>query len=522
MSRTLRRRQFLIYGGSLLGTSILAACAAPAAPTPTTAAKPTTAPAVATPTTAAAPVATPAAGAATPTTAAAKPTTAPAGAATPTTAAAKPTTAPAGPTPTTAPQTVQGKGTINLLWQFSGGDAWFKASSAALSDFVEKNPSVGKVTVQLTPDDWINKLVAAMVAGTAPDVFDMWGDIIPPFVERNQVVDVQPLVNKDYTAEDLKDFYPWQWKDFVMPWLNNIRFGMPRYVNIMFTWYRKDLFDEAGVKYPDLTWTHDTYREMAAKLTKKDSSGKVTQYGLAYPAYSWDRYWYKPVIWGGHTVDPNDNTKAVFDSEQSLAAFEWSRKNMWDDKIQLQPMDLGAQAPNFRLFFNTGRFAMAEDGFYPFEMDDVMGTIPWAYAHTPMGPTGQRKVLGTTDGSSIWKGTKNPDLSWELSKWIAGPVNQQAIVSSSGRCPVRFSVLKGLPESDAKARPNLAKVNLNVINEAMEMGYPSGREFFKNNNAASELITPALQAVFTTGSRPTSYFKEIAAAVTQAQRTGTR
>lgn len=488
MSRILRRREFLLAGGSLIGASLLAACAG-AAPTPTTA---------------------PAA----PTKAAAAATAAP-GAATPT-----PAKAAAAPTPTAAPVNVQGKGQVNLLWQFSGGDAWYKASSAALSTFVDKNPTVGKVTVQLTPDDWINKLVAAMAAGTAPDVFDMWGDIIPPFVERSQVTDVQPLVNRDYTADDLKDFYPWQWKDFVMPWLNNIRFGMPRYVNIMFTWYRKDLFDAAGVKYPTMDWTHDDYAQAAIKLTKKDASGKTTQYGLAYPAWSWDRYWYKPVIWGGHTVDPADNTKCVFDSEQSLAAFEWSRKLMWDDKAMLQPLDIQSQA--FRLHFPTGRFAMAEDGFYPFEMDDVMGTIPWAYQHTPKGPTGKRKVLGTTDGSALWKGSPHQDEAWALSKWIAGPENQTAIVTSSGRCPVRFSVLKTLKDVDVKARPNLANVNLDVITQAMEDGYPSGREFFKDNNSASEIITPALQAVYVTGSQPTNYFKQIAQQVTDAQRKGTR
>jgi hypothetical protein len=56
----------------------------------------------------------------------------------------------------------------------------------------------------------------------------------------------------------------------------------------------------------------------------------------------------------------------------------------------------------------------------------------------------------------------------------------------------------------------------------MEMGYPSGREFYKDNNAARQIIEPALQAVFTTGSKPTSYFKEIAQQVTQAQKTGAR
>jgi multiple sugar transport system substrate-binding protein len=387
--------------------------------------------------------------------------------------------------------------------------------------FFEKAPDVGKVTIQPTPDDWQNKLVASMVAGTAPDVFDMWGDIMPPFVERGQVEDMQPYVTRDYKADDLKDFYDWQWHDFVMPWLNNIRFGMPRYVNIMFVWYRKDLFDKAGVKYPTTDWTHDDYAEAARKLTVKDSSGKVTQYGLAYPAWSWDRYWYKPTIWGGHTVDPNDNTKAAFDSDQSIAAFEWSRKLMWDDQAMLQP--LAIQRQSFLLHFPTGIMAMAEDGIYPFEMDDAnQGMFPWAYAHTPKGPTGQRKVLGTTDGTAIWKGTKNQDQAWELQKWVAGPEYQLAIVNASGRLPVRHSVLNQWADVAVKIRPNLKDVNLKVAVEAMQMGYPGGREFFKDNNAASEIITPALQKMFVTGGTPTSYMKDIATQVTNAEKNGAR
>lgn len=486
MRRVLGRRQFLVSGTGLVGASLLAACGQAVSPTPTQAPKPAEAP---------------------------KPAAAP----TPTPAPA----AAAQPTPTPVILSVTGKGKVELLWQMSATDAWIRASVGELPKLLEKVPSIGKVTVQPTPDDWINKLVAAMVAGTAPDVFDMWGDIMPPFVERGQVVDVQPLVNKDYTADDLKDFYPWQWRDFVMPWLNNIRFGMPRYVNIMFTWYNKDMFDKAGVKYPDLNWTHDDYAEAARKLTVKDSSGKVQTAGLAYPAWSWDRYWYKPVIWGGHTVDPADNTKCVFDSDQSLAAFEWSRKLMWDEKAMLQPLDIQRQA--FRLHFPTGRMAMAEDGFYPFEMDEaIQGKIRWAYAHTPKGPTGQRKVLGTTDGAAIWKGTKNLDQAWELCKWIAGPENQNAILTATGRCPVRFSVLAKLEEHDTKARPNLKDANVGIVREAMEMGYPSGREFFKDNNAAREIIDPALEKVFIVGGTPVSYFKEIAQQVTEAQRKGRR
>src|SRR5579884_1113263 len=334
MVKVFARRRFLAAGVGVLGTALFAACGQSAAP----AAAATTAPA---------PAAT--------TAPAAAATTAPAAAAT-----AAPTQAPAqaaagAPSPTNTPRpslTVQGKGKTELLWQMSASDFWIAGTAKVLPTLLDKSDKIGKVTLQPTPDDWQNKLVAAMVAGNAPDVFDMWGDIIPPYVERGQVVDFEPLVKSDMKPEDIKDFYEWQWRDFVMPWLNNIRFGMPRYVNIMFTWYNKNLFDKAGVKYPTNDWTHDDYAEAAKKLTVKDSSGKVTQAGLRYPVNSWDRYWYKPIIWGGHTVDPNDNTKAVFGEEKALAAFEWSRKLEWDDKAMLNPLDI--QGQDSTLMFEIG------------------------------------------------------------------------------------------------------------------------------------------------------------------------
>src|SRR5579883_3092240 len=231
MSAIVTRKQFLGAAAGLLGVSLLAACGGASS-------------------------------------------TAPSGGATPANTSQAAASGGPAPTPTRAAMTAQGKGKIDLTWEVSQSDAWMKASVATLPSLLDKVPDIGKVTVEPTPGDWENKLIASMVAGTAPDVFDMWGDIIPPFVEKGQVEDVQPYVNRDYKAADLQDFYEWQWRDFVMPWLNNIRFGMPRYVNIMFTWYRKDLFDKAGVKYPSVDWNHNDYADAARKLTVKDSSGK--------------------------------------------------------------------------------------------------------------------------------------------------------------------------------------------------------------------------------------------------------
>ena len=47
-----------------------------------------------------------------------------------------------------------------------------------------------------------------MVGGNAQDVFDTWLDNVVPYADRNQIVDVAPLVGRDLQAVDIDDFYP--------------------------------------------------------------------------------------------------------------------------------------------------------------------------------------------------------------------------------------------------------------------------------------------------------------------------
>jgi multiple sugar transport system substrate-binding protein len=301
---------------------------------------------------------------------------------------------------------------------------------------------------------------------------------------------------------------------------SHIRFGMPKYVNVMVLWYNKDLFDKAGLKVPDENWTHDDYAAAANKLTTKNGS-TVDTWGLFYPVWSWDRYWYKIDAWGGTTVDPNDNTKATFDSDQALAAWEWSRKLEWDDKAMAQPLLLATNGQNYNNqdLFASGKLAMVEDGFYPFSMaKSIQKKINWAYQHVPTGPK-QRKVLGTTDGWSISKGTKAQDASWELLKFLSGPGYQRdVLVAAGGSLPVRNSVLADWKKIVIQTYPELEQVNLDVGPKAMEMGYPGNRQFFKKDAEARQIMTPALQKVYQSGETPSSYWKDIAKQVTDKMR----
>lgn len=159
-----------------------------------------------------------------------------------------------------------------------------KATQGFIDDTFTKRTGV-KVSVEPTSGNVDEKLTAAMIGGNAQDVFDTWLDNVTPYAERGQVLDLEPLVGRDFSAEEIADFFPWQWKDFVLP--GGLRFGLPKYVNVMFIYYNRDKFEQAGLQPPDESWTHDTYADAARRLTRDGTTG------LFYPAYGGDRYWYK-------------------------------------------------------------------------------------------------------------------------------------------------------------------------------------------------------------------------------------
>lgn len=477
------------------GSVLLAACGGSAAPTAAPAAKPTEAPKAAEATK-------PAAGGAT---AAPAATTAPAAGATPTTAAAAQPKAKTG-----AP--------VEIRWEFRGADIDVKGGQEAVDKlFTPNNPNI-KVVIQPAPDQQRDeKLIASMVAGTAPDVFESWTDNVTQYADRGQVTDIEPLVKKDYKADDLKDFYEWQWRDFVLP--SNIRFGIPKYVNVMTVWINRDLWDKSGQTLPTKDWTHEEYAAAARKLSKV--AGKPDDvYGLRAPMWNWDRFWYRIEMWGGQVVNPKDTTECLLGSEESLAALEWARELMWDSKALAQPLTLGGPTASIWPQWAGQKYAMNEEGVYPFRVvREIKNAFKWQYAHVPKGPK-TRRVLGTTDGYVMWSKTKAPDAAWELMKFQGGKEYQEAQVGWSGLIPVRFSVLDKWKGIVIKAFPELETANVDVGVEAMKEGYPGNRVLFKKDAEARQIIVPALEKIFVSGNTPVTYMKEIAQQVTKKMREG--
>ena len=375
------------------------------------------------------------------------------------------------------------------------------------------------VTIEAAPAGRDQQMLADMASGAAPDVFDTWRDDVVKYADRGQVLDLTALVERDLSADDIADYFPWQWRDFVLP--SGVRFGMPKYVNLMVVWCNLDLFEEAGLAPPDETWTHDTYADAARRLTRRDGE-QTTTWGLYYPAFALDRFFYKVEAWGGHVVDPEDPTHAAFDSDEALAAAEWARALTFDDGANarrdlLFPGGGGGVADTINRFA-AGQLAMVEDGFYPFSTAAGVGDrFRWGYAPIPLGPAGRRS-LGTADGFAIWSGTKSPDAAWELAKFLSGPEYQLELTVLTGYLPNRFSILEEWETICTRLYPALAQANLGVATRAMADGYPANRRLFSRDGEAQALINPALERVFVAGDAPVTHLADVARQVTEALR----
>jgi len=402
-----------------------------------------------------------------------------------------------------------------IRWQYAGGGIYQDAANKAANRFNEDQDDI-LLLIEPRPPNTFEKLMAAMVAGVAPDVFEYWGLWFAKLHQKGQLQDVQPFVDATMTEEDIADFVPNEWDNFGrLSFLPNKRVAMPRYINFMWMWYQKDALDEAGVSYPDMGWTVDDMADAAAQLTKRDASGEVSVFGMNFPSWVMERMFYHLERFGGAFVKHEDPKNCLMDTPESQEALEWLRQRYWEDGTWAEPL-LTDRSWGSRVFIN-GYVAMMEDGGPVVSWrTDTLGSFDIDFFHPPKGPVRRSSYL-VTDGYGQWSRGKWPEASWEVMRWLSGPVNQEIRMRTVGRMAVRMSTMQHYEEAMIDLEPSMADMNLPVVLEAFEMGYGTDDERFFCQAEAEEVINPALEKVFIIGDTPVSALADACADVEAVQ-----
>jgi multiple sugar transport system substrate-binding protein len=230
----------------------------------------------------------------------------------------------------------------------------------------------------------------------------------------------------------------------------------------------------------------------------------------------WDRLQVHINAWGGNIVDPNDPTKCVIDSPVALAALEWVRARMWDDKVMATFTDVnnvGTQAA-----FYGGKLAMVEDGSWGLKNILENANFSIGVAPMPAGPVG-RVTLSTTDGFGIYSGTRYPQEAWTLVKFLVGKEYGLAMAEANLLQPARLSLVADWQRFVKEQYPEKAKdMDLDVFAAPHREGYSVVQEVFPGNmDEATRLLSDAFTKIFTLGQTPIDTLRDVSRQIEAAQ-----
>lgn len=302
-----------------------------------------------------------------------------------------------------------------------------------IAEFERQHPKLDVTIINEPGQRAMDKLQTSIAAGKAPDVMSIHGAYFLPLAAKGALLDLEPLIEGD-ASFDLGDFY-----EQILPICKykGRLYSLPRYSSVYVLFYNKDLFDEAGVEYPDDSWTWDDYLAAARKLTRHSSDPTRARYGCVIDFWGARIY---PWIWqnGGQILDET-RTRCLLDQPAATEALRFLADLA--HKHRVAPLISQEEARETRERFKAGRVAMFMSGAWDVQVLRRSSALRWDVA--PLPKKRQRATLAGTENYAISAATAHPKEAWELFKYLLGPESQEKMAAAVEKQPSRKSVAQG-------------------------------------------------------------------------------
>jgi len=386
---------------------------------------------------------------------------------------------------------------VQLVYQDWRTD-WFPGmAQAMLDEFHALHPNI-RVFYTPDPEDVPGEMPGIFEAGTAPDVVSGCCDFFPAWAQSGYLMDLRPLVARDIPADLIAEWDEAQYRSFFTA--DGVQYALPKYHGALAVYYNKDLFDQAGLPYPDRDWTYDDYLAAMTALTQRGDDGTtVDVWGTTLdPIY--DRVQIHVNAFGGHYVNPDDPTDCVLDEPEAVSALEWLRARIWDDRVLATTLAISKLET--RRAFWEGKVAMVEDGSWA--LKDILANADFrvGVATFPVGPGG-RATLATTDGFAISAGTGHPEEAWELLKFLVGKEYGLAMAEANFLQPARASLVEQWAGFVRDEFPEESRdLDLAAFADGQVRGYSATAEVFANMQGVRTATDAAFEDILTLGLAP--------------------
>jgi multiple sugar transport system substrate-binding protein len=369
--------------------------------------------------------------------------------------------------------------------------------------FQEQNSGIQISVEQLGWDDYWTGITTGFISGEAPDVFTNHLAKYPEFVALEQLVDIQPWIERD--GVDTSIYYP----GLADLWgRDGARYGLPKDWDTIAVIYNVALLEAAGIDpaiMDEWTWNLEdggTFQETIAALTL-DANGNnglsadfdaanVVQYGFATDgmggAYGQTQWSALAVSTGWTFNDGPWSTQYYYDDERFIGTAQW-----WADLALVHGF-----APTLDQVTSLGSLALFQAGNVALEFNGswmigsyLSSEFEVGFARLPAGPEGRRSMFnGLAD--SIWVGSQHQEEAWAWVKFLAS-ADCQMIVGESG---VVFPAIPAAAELSQQVR---ADAGVDVSAFTLQAAEENGTFLFPIADFAGEISTIMTEAMDSIG-----------------------
>lgn len=292
-----------------------------------------------------------------------------------------------------------GKTTIEYM-NFSGTGANEELLKNMESLFEEQNPDIDINIQTVGFEDYFQQLATKIAGGSAPDVFELNIENFSAYAKKGAIKEMDSVLqeigfDESTVRKEALDAFK----------IDGKQFGIPQKFSNVVMVYNKDLFDQAGVKYPTDEWTWEDELN-AAKKIKALGNGV---WGTLRPVQTFE--FFKTVKQNGGSMMSEDGKSFTINKPENVEAITKLTDLYLKEKVSPMEKDLGGMQDID--LFKAGKLGMIVTGIWNLPDFEENANFNWDIAVEPA--IKQKATHFFSDAVVISSETKNEDAA---AKWV--------------------------------------------------------------------------------------------------------
>lgn len=312
--------------------------------------------------------------------------------------------------------------TITLWVQYSQEDAEGQVMTESIKEFNETNEYGLTAEVEYIPRSgsgggYEDKLNAALTTKSLPDVFTLDGPNNAAYAESGMLQSLDQYVSN--TNELLPSLIE-------QGTYNNELYSAGYSESGVGIYYNIDLLEDAGIDMSaiptvDNPWTWDDFNATLEVLQENNDGNPILDMGFDDHS-EWLLYAFSPYVWsaGGEIVD-NGQATGVFDSKETVSAFEFIQRLVENEYSAVSPIEKG---------FHTGKYPLYMSGSWTLqELDSEYPDINYGIMPYPVSP--ETNTLASPTGSWAYGMSSSTDNAEGAGKLIEFLISEEQLYNMS-------------------------------------------------------------------------------------------